>query len=246
MPRCQPQAPTPPSSGTAGLWSSFLDWGREPKAGRRAGDSYLVQRRTPGQGEGLGFQSPPHGLQTLGSRFGRSPRESVPQPGLGQDGTCTHLPFHLAATATVASLPVQRGSPASCFGYLPQSLQATSLSLSPFPASLNQEKEQVLVEDRCYCGKNGKGRKGLNMLADPALGRATILGREGLFPASLAALWGPLRPDSCQGNGSILGKAKFSELQTSLSHFLYHFLRKACNSSVRIGRFRKISVSERN
>lgn len=68
------------------------------------------------------------------------------------------------------------------------------------------------------------------MLADPALDRVTILGREGLFPASLAALWGPLRPGGCQGNGSILGTAKFNELQTSRSHFQYHFRRKACDS----------------
>lgn len=79
---------------------------------------------------------------------------------------------------------------------------------------------------------------------DPALGRAAILGRIEFFPASLAALWGPLRPGGCRGNGSILGPAKFSELPTSrplLSYFQYYFLRKAYMSlslqSVSAGRF---------
>lgn len=153
--------PTPTQDSGPLVLPSGLGCG-DPQAGRWGQvESYLVQGRNPGRDVGLGFRSPPHGLQTLGSRSSRSPKVSPtagPKPGWhlnppavppGGDRDCrvTSGKTRKSRLALWVFAPIPEGS--------------TSLSA---PGLSEPGKRTSVGGSLPLVRNNGNGRKGLDML----------------------------------------------------------------------------------
>lgn len=185
VPEGRPQAPTPhqgprasPASGRGrgvrGGRRLLLGTGRDSRPGRRA----RIPEPAPRVSRPFGSASVAHGR--LGPTAGPGP------------GWHLNLPFHLAAAATVASLPARRGSPA--FPRVRAPVAAVRPSL-PAPR-LSGPGQRKALEGARLCMEKRKQRRRLHRPTAPGpvpRADAAITGGQ-VLPASSAARWGPRRP----------------------------------------------------